>query len=203
MVTKELSHTGTNETREGILDVADHLLVERGYKKMTIEEIARHAGLGKGTVYLYFDSKEDVALSVIDRLNVRLREKLKKIARENRTASERLKTMLIERVMYRFDSARRHKTGIDELLACLRPSLLQRRVGYHSLEALIFAEVLIEGRTLRQFDFDDPYRLAEALLTATSALLPYSLSVKELGERDSVAERVSFLADLLIKGIAT
>ena len=43
------------EERAGrILDAAAELLLRWGYKRVSIEEIARHAGIGKGTVYLHF-----------------------------------------------------------------------------------------------------------------------------------------------------
>lgn len=41
-----------------ILDVALHLFSQHGYRGTSMEELAHHAGLGKGTLYLYFESKE-------------------------------------------------------------------------------------------------------------------------------------------------
>ena len=49
-------------TREAILDATDRLLARYGYKKMTIEDLAREVGIGKGSVYLHFPSKEEIAL---------------------------------------------------------------------------------------------------------------------------------------------
>lgn len=48
-----------------VLDAAADLLVRWGYQRVTIEEVARHAGVGKGTVYLHFRSKEAMFLSVL------------------------------------------------------------------------------------------------------------------------------------------
>ncbi len=45
------------QTRRRILDVATEHFVRFGYRKASIADIAQDAGLGKGTVYLYFDSK--------------------------------------------------------------------------------------------------------------------------------------------------
>ncbi len=41
-----------------ILDVALRLFSQHGYRGTSMEDIAQHAGLGKGTLYLYFESKE-------------------------------------------------------------------------------------------------------------------------------------------------
>jgi AcrR family transcriptional regulator len=41
-----------------ILDAAGHLLGRLGYRKVTIEDIARQAGIGKGTIYLHWRTKD-------------------------------------------------------------------------------------------------------------------------------------------------
>ncbi|MEU9885128.1 helix-turn-helix domain-containing protein [Sphaerisporangium sp. NPDC051011] len=43
-----------------ILDSAAELLVRLGYRKVTIEDIAQHAGIGKGTVYLHWRTKQQL-----------------------------------------------------------------------------------------------------------------------------------------------
>lgn len=43
---------------ERILDVAADLLLRWGYKRITIEDIAKQAGVGKGTVYLHWKTRE-------------------------------------------------------------------------------------------------------------------------------------------------
>jgi AcrR family transcriptional regulator len=51
------------ETRQAILEAARSRFLHYGYKKTTIDEIAADAGVGKGTVYLYFGGKEDILLT--------------------------------------------------------------------------------------------------------------------------------------------
>jgi AcrR family transcriptional regulator len=50
---------------ERVLDAAADLLVRLGYRRVTIEEVARRAGIGKGTVYLHFPTKEALFLAVL------------------------------------------------------------------------------------------------------------------------------------------
>ncbi|MFG3715501.1 TetR/AcrR family transcriptional regulator [Micromonospora sp. NPDC047730] len=47
-----------------ILDAAKELLLRWGYRRVTIDEIARHAGVGKGTVYLHWRSREQLFFAV-------------------------------------------------------------------------------------------------------------------------------------------
>jgi AcrR family transcriptional regulator len=65
-----------NDVREGNLDAIEQLLARYGYKKTTMNDLAREAGIGKGTIYLYFPSKEEVALSSIDRVAKRVQRQI-------------------------------------------------------------------------------------------------------------------------------
>jgi AcrR family transcriptional regulator len=187
--------------KDSILDATDRLLARFGYRKMTVEDIAAEAGIGKGTIYLHFNSKEEVVLSHIDRIVDRLQVRLKEIARSNATAAERLRLMLLERVLFRFDSVQHYTQSLNDLLAALRPGLLARRAEYFEAEAQIFAEVLTAGREAGEFSFDESRVAAHALLQATNGLLPYSLSTTELGERAEVSQRVNEVAELVLRGV--
>ena len=187
--------------KDAILDATDRLLARFGYRKMTVEDIATEAGIGKGTVYLHFSSKEEVVLSHIDRIVERLRDRLKEIARSDATAAERLRLMLLTRVLFRFDSIQHYTQSLNDLLAALRPGLLRRRAQYFESEAQIFADVLTSGRQSGEFIFDDEHATAHALLQATNGLLPYSLSTTELGEREDVEQRAADVADLMLRGL--
>ena len=189
------------DIRDLILDAADRLLARYGYRKMTIDDLAREVGIGKGTIYLHFKSKEDVALSRIDRVIERLKTELKKVASTDEEPAVRLRSMLMLRVIYRFDSVQHYTESLNQVMAAIRPSLLERRKHYFEAEARIIAEVLKEGRRAGDFFFKDAMATARALLAATNSLLPYSLSTRELGARDSVEEQTRRIVDLLIGGL--
>jgi AcrR family transcriptional regulator len=189
------------EIRDVILDAADRLLARYGYKKMTVEDLAQEVGIGKGTIYLHFPSKEEVVLSHIDRIVERLKVRLLEIARAPQTPAERLRRMLIERVLFRFDSVQHYTESLSDLLAALRPGLLARRARHFEEEARIIADVLNEGRRAGVFDVKNAHATARTLLLATNALLPYSLSARELGERADVEAEISRIVQLLLHGL--
>src|SRR5262249_38313179 len=155
------------------------------------------AGIGKRTLYLHFSGKEDIALCSIDRVVERLREKLWAVAGEGGPPGERIRQMLLARVLFRFDSVRDYYHGLDDLFEALRPAYMARRDKYFHAEAEIFAAVLQEGRQADVFMFEDALRTAHLLLLATNALLPASLSVRELGKRAEVEAKAAGIADLL------
>jgi AcrR family transcriptional regulator len=189
------------EVREAVLDAAERLLARYGYRKMTIEDLARESGIGKGTTYLHFASKQEVVLSTVDRIVERLLIKLAAVAASTASPAEKVQRMLVERILFRFDSIRGYSQSLDELLRSVRPAYLVRRRKYFAREAAIFASVLHEGTTARELAVTDPDCAARLLVTATNALLPYSLAPKELGRRQEVEEQARGIAELLLEGL--
>jgi AcrR family transcriptional regulator len=56
-----------DERGERILDAAAELVLRWGYKRVTIEDVAKQAGIGKGTVYLHFRNRTELFASVLMR----------------------------------------------------------------------------------------------------------------------------------------
>lgn len=188
-------------TRDAILDATDRLLARYGYKKMTIDDLAKEVGIGKGSVYLHFESKEEIALSHIDRIIERLKASLDATARSRSSPEKKLRKMLIDRVMLRFDSVQHYSQSLNELLAQLRPRLLERRKRYFEEEAAIFARVVTEGKAAGIFKTKDALEAGRTMLDATNALLPYSLSAYELGDRKEIEKKAGSVADLILNGL--
>jgi TetR/AcrR family fatty acid metabolism transcriptional regulator len=187
--------------KELILDAADRLLAHFGYKKMTVEDIAREAGIGKGTVYLHFASKEEVVLSHVDRIVRPLFAELDAIAAQKRSAADRLRAMLVRRVMLRFDAAAPFTVSLSEVLSDLRAGVVERRQRHFAQEAKILAEMLQEGQRLGEFRAHNARNTARVLIAATNSLLPFSLSTAELGKRREVEATAAGIADLVVAGL--
>lgn len=191
----------SREVREALLDATDRLLARSGYQKMTIDELASEVGIGKGSVYLHFTSKEEIALSHIDRIIERLKRELEIIASSEISGAEKLRQMLLKRVLYRFDSVQHYTQSINDLLSALRPNLLARRKSYFEEESKIFALVIEEGISQNNFAAGNSQEMAETLLLSTNSLLPFSLTTKELGERADIEAKTLRLANLLLEGL--
>ena len=59
-------HARRKEARPGeLLDAALDLFVEKGFAATKAEEVARRAGVSKGTLFLYFSSKEELFKAVV------------------------------------------------------------------------------------------------------------------------------------------
>jgi AcrR family transcriptional regulator len=189
------------QVREALLDAADRYLAESGYKRMTMEELAREVGIGKGTIYLHFPSKEELVLAHIDRLVSRVCDRLRELGTGEDAAQVRLSRALVDRVMYRFDNVQHYRQSLYDVLAAVRPALLERRKTHFAMEAELVEAILRDGRSRGEFEFRDAAAVAQAMIVGTNALLPYSLTSEELGKRAEVERRARAVAALLVRGI--
>jgi len=188
-------------TADRILDATERLLSRFGYHKTTVDDIAREAGVSKRTIYLHFPGKEAVALASIDRVVGRVTDSLRQLAAADDHPADRVRDMLVARVLGRFDSVRSYYQSLEDMFRSLRPAYLARRQRYFDAEAEVLADVLDEGRRTKAFAMTDPLATAHDLLVATNSLLPYSLSPAEFGRRAEVAARAGRVADLLLYGL--
>ena len=57
-----------DERQDAILLTAEGLLCERAFDEISIEDLARGAGISRPTFYFYFSSKDEVLLALLDRV---------------------------------------------------------------------------------------------------------------------------------------
>ena len=196
-LSKPAERSADCEVAHTILDAADGLFVRFGYRKTTVEEIAQAAGLGKGTIYLYFKGKEELAYAWLERLHRGLRDGLDVLVADERPATDRAHEFLMARVMLRYDIFSRYGQSMDEVLESLKTNLTEKRAKFHAHEASLLAEILSEGIENRSIRNLEPLRVANGMVTATNALMPYYLRPSQLGNRSEVQQATQDIADLL------
>ncbi|MGZ5499400.1 MAG: TetR/AcrR family transcriptional regulator, partial [Candidatus Aminicenantales bacterium] len=162
---------------------------------------AKQVGIGKGTIYLHFPSKEELVLAHIDRIAETVIRKLRELAGSSDSIDRRLRRMLVLRVLQRFDSVAHYSQNLGDLLSSVRAPLLVRRQAYFEKEAAVFEGLLREEARLGSLDCPDPRTTSLVLIQSTNSLLPFNLSARELGRREELEDQVGRIADLLIKGL--
>ncbi len=88
------------DTRTMILLAARELFLRKGYSNTTIDEIMSMAGLGKGTMYLYFKSKEDLFLSLILEEWTELQKKIDVVINDDSPPYQRLRKGFSEYIRF-------------------------------------------------------------------------------------------------------
>jgi TetR/AcrR family fatty acid metabolism transcriptional regulator len=184
-----------------IIDGWDRLLARYGYRKLTMDDLASEVGIGKGTIYLYFRSKEDLVYSHIDRVVRHLIERLKRVLRSTLSPDDKLREMIALRVIFRFDAVQGFPESLSEMFRDFRAGVLERREHYFREEAKVFAAALSQGQRAGMFRNRDHVNTASAILAATNSLLPFHLSARELGKRQDIEKTATLITDLLLNGL--
>jgi AcrR family transcriptional regulator len=133
--------------RRMILDAAQLLFVKQGYRKTSMDEVAREAGVAKGTLYLYFATKVDIAITVFAREKRIYFDRVMDVFDESLPARTRLKKWVVGILMAAVEMPLfgRLMTGDKDLFALLEdlpPELMAKGVqNRHE----IFGEILSEA----------------------------------------------------------
>ena len=88
----------SEERKEQITDAATNVFVRQGFDKARMDDIAAEANLSKGTLYLYFKSKDAIIKHLLDKLFERELSGLQPLKGDPRPASEKL-SIFIEQLI--------------------------------------------------------------------------------------------------------
>ena len=97
---KERREREKENRRQGIIDAAEKVFFAKGLEAATMDEIAEEAELSKGTLYLYFKSKEELYLQIHLRGNRQLRLAFTRAVKKKKNGIEKLRA--IGEAYYRF-----------------------------------------------------------------------------------------------------
>ncbi|MHC4501783.1 MAG: TetR/AcrR family transcriptional regulator [Planctomycetota bacterium] len=140
--------------RERILAAAAELFAGKDYHRVLIDEVARRAEVGKGTVYRHFETKEDLFVAVlsyaVDLATERLRAKIERAS----DPVEQLRVACKQALrFFRENGHPFHVLNHAKALRCARgrKDLNQKREGLRRF----VEDVLVDGREERVFDLAD------------------------------------------------
>jgi AcrR family transcriptional regulator len=58
----------SEERKDQIMSAAEDVFAKKGFDKARMDDIADKTGLSKGTLYLYYKSKDDLIIAIVDRI---------------------------------------------------------------------------------------------------------------------------------------
>ncbi|MBC8336621.1 MAG: TetR/AcrR family transcriptional regulator [Anaerolineales bacterium] len=116
----------SEERKEQITEAATNVFVRQGFDKARMDDIAAEANLSKGTLYLYFKSKDAIIKHLLDNLFERELSGLQPLKDDPRPASEKL-SIFIEQLISDMQNWTRLMPIMYEFLGRLfRQSVVQK-----------------------------------------------------------------------------
>lgn len=89
-----MSNQENNKKYKDILETGQELFWKFGFRRVSIEEICKEAGISKMTFYKYFSNKLDLAITILDRISKESLVKIKNIREDHHTPAQTFKKIL-------------------------------------------------------------------------------------------------------------
>ena len=185
--------------RAEILEAARKVFGKKGFNETTMDEIAEAAGLAKGTLYLYFSSKQDVYLKTLQFGQAELLEQVKTNMKTAESLRAKIRSLIETRVKYAEENRDFYKIYLTEFSSVIHPASINkdfRNLDLSKAQALERAmREGMERNEIRQLDVE-----AAAFMIHDMAR---SLIARRLLGRSKTAveEDIDFLCDFIWMGI--
>ena len=182
---------------ERIIVAAQRLFAQFGLKKTTVDEIARAAQVGKGTVYHYFASKEEIFAAVIEKEANSMKHRIQQAIAQVETPQAKLEAFLLTRMRCVKDLGNYYKAVRDEHLEYM-PFIENLRSSHSTYEMMLVQDILEKGRVTGYFDIDNTKVVASVMITALKGLDHRWVFEMSLSD---VEQHIEIMMKVLLKGI--
>ncbi len=182
---------------ERILDALQTLLENKNLQTISVSEIAQEAGIGKGSIYYYFSSKEAILEALVARSYEKPLETAKNLAGQQNISPFTRMAMIFQAC--RNISTEFLKSETQSAAGSSEKAFLHQKYISHIIQELkpVLAEIIRQGITEGTIHFDRPEALAEIVLIVLAVKMDNSLTESP---RDEIRDTIAGLVTLLEKG---
>ena len=153
-----------------ILDTAEYLFADKGYRGTTISDIAKKIGVAQGMLYYYFKSKEEILESLINRQSTSFMPEIKDIAYSKSIASPRKIELVISTLL----QGVQYKGGLFlDLLQDEQQLHIKYRISRHCNLSLTpwLLKIITEGTEKQYFHVPHPQTALDYILIIIDLLI--------------------------------
>lgn len=184
--------------KQSICDAAMRVVAKKGVRGVTVQDIADEAGVAKGTVYIYFQSRDEILNTAMDAATEQLLQKLARACSDCRT----FRDILERRVRTQLQHFEENRDFFRMYLAMSEP-LGERRLRKHStyLAYLAQLEALLKDAIKKREIRDTCVRR----LAVTISSVVRDIVLHRIGEQKPppLDDDVTFAVDFIMRGIGS
>lgn len=180
-----------------ILDALQTLLEKKEMKTISVQEIARTAGIGKGSIYYYFSSKDKILEALIERSYKKPLELATNLTAQKDIPAFTRMAMLFQAC--RTSSAEFLRQGKSSTMTGAEKAFLhQTYINYLVTELKpVLTSIIEQGVETGDIEFDHPAALAEIVLVVLTLKLDNTIVP---ASEEEIAQTIRGLISLLEKG---
>ncbi|MGN1223633.1 MAG: TetR/AcrR family transcriptional regulator [Ruminococcus sp.] len=165
-----------NDKKEQIFDAMEQLLLTVPSGEISVDAIAKQAGIGKGSIYYYFKSKDEILSAVIERSYRRaIREYFNSISAEknalkNMPALEKIKRLFQNLIKEDFQN---NEQNLIVTLHLTDDLTLHKKMKYIAVQEIapILTDLLKQGIAEGSIETDTPKESAEMIVAVLTFFL--------------------------------
>ncbi len=184
-----VNRTRGERSRKRIVDSARELFFEQGFERANLDEVARRAGLAKGTIYRHFESKAELYVEILAQNADIFVQRMQRVIDPSQPAPEQIRSLArfyfdhyttqLEyfRIFWAIDNQR--------LIGQLPPNLVALVTEVWRRALSVLAGVIERGVARGEFEPCDPWLSASVVWVGANAVI----QTLEVPERRSLWER--------------
>ena len=193
----EPTYIPDTDVRQNIIDAARELFARYGFRKATMDEIARAARTGKSSLYHYFKSKEEVFQEVVEEEAAEVKAEISQAVAAAKTPQEKFRAYVLTRMTALQRVANFYSAFKDEYLESY--GFIERlRENYNRYEIETIAAILKEGLEKGIFAVKNLELTAYTIFIAAKGL-EYSWALEP--DMKQVETNIDSMLDVLFNGL--
>ncbi|MGN1304116.1 MAG: TetR/AcrR family transcriptional regulator [Oscillospiraceae bacterium] len=158
------------DKKEIILDAAERLMMKTSQNDISVSLIAKEAGIGKGSIYYYFKSKEEIMYAVIERGYRKALHEYFSCIDSQLPAIEKIKMLFFCTIKKEFND---NRENLFRKLHVNEDVILHNYVKHIALAEMspVLEKLLLQGIEERSIYTDTPKESAEMIVAVLSFIL--------------------------------
>ena len=180
-----------------ILDSLQKLLENRKLQTISVSEIAQTAGIGKGSIYYYFPSKDAILEALVERNYEKPLTTAKNLSSQTDIPPFTRMAMIFQAC--RNSSTEYLKSDPESDVGAPEKALLHQKYMNHLISEFkpVLAEIIRQGIDAGEIHFSNPEALAEIVLIVLTVKMDNTIAPSS---RDEIEATIEGLVSLLEKG---
>ncbi len=192
-----MEKTETVNLKELIIETANTIFSRFGFKKTTMNDIANAIHKAKSSIYYYFNSKEEIFKSIIEKESLQMKHELNEAIEKETTPERKLRTYVITRIKALNRLVNYYNALKDEYLE--RHDFIRKIREEHLKDEInIIKKILTEGMRTGQFEIKNLDIAAMSIFLALKGL-EYPMIIED--KYDEIEKSIDSLLDILFNGI--
>ena len=188
---------GQKKKYDLILDALQKLLENRRLKTISVSEIAQTAGIGKGSIYYYFPSKDAILEALVERNYEKPLSTAKNLSSQTDIPPFTRMAMIFQAC--RNSSTEYLRSGEESEVGAAEKALLHQKYMNHLISDFkpVLAEIIRQGIDTGEIHFSKPEALAEIVLIVLTVKMDNTVVPSS---REEIEETIAGLVSLVEKG---